>query len=99
MRYLLYLDAALAALGAAMSLCIGYVCLVFLLYRDAAPEVRSGLAPVLAVAACSVSLALIGGAATYGLWKHRSWHWLAQAALAVLLPLATVALRAELGGA
>jgi hypothetical protein len=95
-RYLLYLDAALAALGAAMSLCISYVCLVYVLYRDAAPEMRSGLHPVLVVAACCLALALVAGAAAYGLWRRRAWHWAAQAALAAFLPCAFLAIHAEL---
>jgi hypothetical protein len=95
-KYLLYLDAALAALGAAMSLCIGYVSLVYLLYRDAAPEMRNGLQPVLVVCACCLVLALVGGAAWYGLWKRHAWHWAAQAALAVFLPCAFLAIHAEL---
>jgi hypothetical protein len=95
-KYLLYLDAALAALGVAMSLCIGYVALVFVIYRDAAPDMRNGLHPVLVVAACCLALALIGSAAWYGLWKRHAWHWAAQLALVVLLPCAGLLIRTEL---
>ena len=86
MKYLLVLDAALAALGAAMTVAVSYVCLVFGLYQNTEPKLRQGFPNLLVVSACFLALALVAGWATYGTWKRRRWLWLAQTALLVLLP-------------
>ncbi len=86
MKYLLVLDAALAALGAAMTVAVSYVCLVFALYRGSEPAIQRGFPGLLVVSACFLALALIAGAATYGLWKRRRWNWPAQIALALAVP-------------
>jgi hypothetical protein len=85
-KYLLILDAALAAMGAAMTLAVSYVCLIYGLYQNAEPKIRQGFPNLLVVSACFLALALVGGWATYGVWKRRRWLWLGQAALFVLLP-------------
>ena len=86
MRYLLILDAALAALGAAMTVAVSYVCLVFALYRSSEPAIQRGFPGLLTVSACFLALAVIAGMATYGLVKRRRWNWAAQGVLAVALP-------------
>ncbi len=99
MKYLLYVDAALAALGAAMTVAISYVCLVFGIYRNTSSEIHQGLPGLLIVSACFLILALVAGAATYGLVKRRAWHWPAQALLAVLLPVLYLVVYANLKSA
>jgi hypothetical protein len=99
MKYLLYLDAALAALGAAMTVCVSYVCLVFVLYRDSEPSMRNGFPDLLVVSACFLALAVAGSAATYALWKRRPWNWPAQALLGLLLPCLFLIVYSRLGGA
>ncbi len=86
MKYLLYVDVALAALGTAMTVSVSYVCLVFGIYRSSEPGMRQGFPSLLIVSACFLALALSAGAASYGLIKHRRWNWPAQAVLAALLP-------------
>jgi hypothetical protein len=97
-KYLLVLDAALAALGAAMTVAVSYVCLVFGLYQDSEPKIRQGFPNLLVVSACFLALALVAGWATYGTWKRRRWLWLAQAALFLLLPSLYLICRGRLQG-
>jgi hypothetical protein len=85
-KYLLIVDAALAALGTAMTVAVSYVCLVFGIYRGSEPSMQRGFPGLLTVSACFLALAVIAGLATYGLWKRRRWNWPAQGVLAVSLP-------------
>jgi multisubunit Na+/H+ antiporter MnhB subunit len=87
LKYLLYFDAALAALGAAMTAAVSYVCLVFGLYQNTEPAIRRGFPGLLVVSACFLALALIAGTATWGMWKRRAWNWWAQGVLGVSLPV------------
>ena len=86
MKYLLYLDAALAALGVAMTVTVSYVCLVFGLYQGSEPAIHRGLPGLLVVSACFLAMAVLACTATWGVWKRRSWNWWAQGVLAVALP-------------
>jgi hypothetical protein len=86
-KYLLYVDAALAALGVAMTVSISYVCLVYGIFQHSEPSMRAGFPSLLVVSACFLALAVAGSCATYGLWKRRSWNWKAQTALGILLPV------------
>jgi hypothetical protein len=87
LKYLLYFDAALAALGVAMTVAVSYVCLVFGLYQHAEPAIRRGFPSLLVVSACFLALALIAGTATWGMWKRRRWNWWAQGLLGLALPV------------
>jgi hypothetical protein len=98
LKYLLYLDAALAALGVAMTAAVSYVCLVFGLYQDAEPAIRRGFPGLLIVSACFLALALIAGAATWGLAKRRRWNWWAQGVLGVSLPVLFLIVYSHLQG-
>ncbi|MDR3419115.1 MAG: hypothetical protein P4L83_23310 [Nevskia sp.] len=95
MKYLLYLDAALTALGVAMSVSIGFVCLVYALHLGES-QFRNSFSNLLAISACFVTLAVVAGCATYALWKRRRWNWAAQGALAALLPTLYLIVRARL---
>lgn len=88
MKVLLYFNAVLAAFGAVMTVVLGVVCLLFGLYRDAAPQIGRGFPSLLLVTAAFVLLMAASGTATVGVWRRRRWFWLAQAALIVLIPVA-----------
>ena len=98
MKYLLYLDAALAALGVAMTVAVSYVCLVYGLYQDTEPAIRRGFPGLLVVSGCFLALALIAGAATWGLLKRRRWNWAAQAVLGVAVPVLFLVVYSRLQG-
>ena len=99
MKYLLYVDAALAALGAAMTVSISYVCLVYGIYQSSEPGMHRGFPSLLIVSASFLALTVSAGAATYGLLKRRYWNWPAQAVLAVLLPVLYLIVYANLKSA
>ena len=87
MRYLLIADFALAAFGAALTIAIGFVALVFTIYRDASLKIASGLPAILTLTACFVALMLIAGAAGGLLKARKPAHWAAQALLVVAIPV------------
>lgn len=87
MRYLLILDLTLAALGAAMTIAVGFVALVFTIYRHESEKMEAGLPSVLAITACFIGLFLIAGAAGLLLQRQQRWHWPVQALLALSLPV------------
>lgn len=87
MKYLLWFDAVLAAVGGVMMISVGFVGGVFWLYLDASPKTRSGLPSVAIITACFAALFGIALAAFFGLRRARSWHWVAQSLLVLSLPL------------
>jgi hypothetical protein len=99
MRYLLYLDAALTALGTAMTLGISFVCLVYSLNLDASPGMRAAFPALLTVSACFLGLAVAAGSATFALVRRRRWLWWAQAVLAIALPAMGLLVWSRLAGA
>jgi len=98
-KYLLYVDAALAALGAAMTVSISYVCLVYGIYQSSEPAMHQGFPSLLIVSASFLALTVSAGVATYGLLKRRHWNWPAQAVLAVLVPVLYLIVYANLKSA
>ena len=99
MKYLLYVDAALAAMGVAMTLSVSYVCLVYGIYQSSNADMRQGFPSLLIVSASFLTLAVAASVATYGLWKRRRWKWPAQAVLGALLPALYLIVTAHLQGA
>ena len=104
MKYLLYVDAVLAALGAAMTLPMIYLCLVYSLmaagkFPGALPTMRNGLDGVIEITVGFALLMALGGLATWALWKRRGWMWPAQGALALWLPVLYFVVRGSLQSA
>lgn len=87
MKTLLWIDAVLAAVGGVMAISVGFVALVFGIFINSSPVTRSGLSGVLIITACFSLLFMLAAAATLGVRRARSWHWLLQAALVISLPL------------
>lgn len=96
MKYLLYLNLALAALGGAVSVVMAYVVLAMWYNRDALPSIGRALPNVVTVAACALLLAAVAGLSSYGLARRRRWMWAGQALLAVSLPVLLAAVLAHL---
>lgn len=87
LRYLLIVDLSLAAFGAALTIAIGFVALVFAIYRDASAKIAAGLPHILTLTACFITLMLLAGAASWLLRAKKPAHWLAQLVLAGALPV------------
>jgi hypothetical protein len=87
MKYLLYADAVLLAAGAAMSVTLGVVCLLFAIYHGVSPEITRGLPALETLTAGFLGLTLFAAAAWHGVRRARPWKWLAQAALTAVVPL------------
>ncbi len=87
LRYLLIVDLSLAAFGAALTIAIGFVALVFTIYQDASAKIAAGLPNILTLTACFIALMLLAGAASWLLRAKQPSHWLAQAVLALSLPV------------
>lgn len=87
MRYLLIVDLSLAAFGAALTIAIGFVALVFTIYQNASAKIAAGLPHILILTACFVTLMLLAGAAGWLLRAKKPAHWAAQLVLAVSLPV------------
>jgi len=86
-KYVLYLDAALLALGAVMAVTLAVVCLLFAVYYDVSLEIRRDLSSLVVVTAAFAGLTVVAAAATWSVWKQRRWRWPAQAALVAAVPL------------
>jgi len=86
-KYLLWLDAILAAFGGVMMLAIGFVGGMFWLYVDTSPKTKAGLPSVVIITVCFAVLFAVALAAFLGLRRRRRWHWAAQAVLMLSLPL------------
>lgn len=87
MKYLLILDLTLTALGAAMGVAVGFVALVYALYRHESAKMEAGVAGVFAITACFAALFLLAGSASLLLRRGLRWHWAAQALLIAAMPL------------
>lgn len=86
MRYLLILDLTLAAFGAAMTIAVGFVALIYAIYRNAQPRMGEALPGLLIMTGCFVALMLLGLAAGVLLRRRQLAHWLAQLVLFASLP-------------
>ncbi|WP_292997332.1 hypothetical protein [Nevskia sp.] len=98
MRYLLIVDLTLAALGAAFTIAVGFVALVFVVYRDTSAKMAAGLPSVLTLTACFVALTVLAGVAGWLLRAKKPSHWAAQAVLALSLPVLWQIVYANLRG-
>jgi hypothetical protein len=98
MKYLFGFDLVMAALGAAMTIAVGYVALTFAVYSSSDIRMQAGLPGVLKITACFALLTLLGGIPAWALWKQRRWHWIGQALLLIALPLLYQLVYANLGG-
>ncbi|WP_293370852.1 hypothetical protein [Nevskia sp.] len=87
MRYLLIVDLTLAAFGAALTIAIGFVALVFTIYQDASAKIAAGLPAILTLTACFIALMVFAGIASLLLRAKKPAHWAAQAVLAVSIPV------------
>ena len=87
MRYLLIVDLSLAAFGAALTLAIGFVALVFTIYQDASAKIAAGLPAILTLTACFIALMVFAGIASLLLRAKKPTHWVAQVVLAIAIPV------------
>ena len=97
MKYLLYLDAVLAAFGAVMAVVLGVVCLIFGVYRGAAPAIGRDFPSLVMVTIAFAALMLVAGVATVGVWRRRRWLWLAQGGLVAAIPAIAAAVWTGVG--
>jgi hypothetical protein len=98
MKYLLGFDIVMAAFGAAMTIAVGYVALTFAVYASTDVRMQTGLPGVLTITACFAILTLLGGVASWGLWKKQGWHWVGQGLLVAALPVLYSLVYSHLGG-
>jgi hypothetical protein len=98
MKYLLGFDIVMAALGAAMTIAVGYVALTFAVYSSADVRMQTGLPGVLTITACFALLTVLGGVAAWALWKRKNWHWIGQGVLVIAMPLLYAVVYSRLGG-
>ncbi|GAC1620824.1 MAG: hypothetical protein NVS9B10_02930 [Nevskia sp.] len=76
----------LAALGGAMTLAVGFVALVYLIYGHTSARMAEALPGVSIVTGCFLVLALLGLLAGVLLRKRQPLHWAAQLLLFASLP-------------
>lgn len=87
MRYLLITDFALAAFGASLTIAVGFVALVFTIYRDASLKIAAGLPAMLTLTTCFIALTVIAGLAGWLLKAKKPVHWAMQGVLAISVPV------------
>jgi hypothetical protein len=83
MNFLRWWTVALMLFGATMSLCIGVVCLLYVIYIDSSPEIRGELPLLEKMVGLFLILFLLGGSAVIPLWRKNRWLWPTQALLLV----------------
>jgi hypothetical protein len=90
MRYLQILNAVMLALGGALAVCMGVVCLLYGIYLDSEPQLRAEMPRLYAVTVAFAGMGLAGLAAFEA--QRRRWllRWLAQ--LLPVLPMIGLAL-------
>ena len=90
MKYLQIFNATMLALGAALAICMGVVCLQYAWYLDTEPQLRDHMPRLYAVTGAFAGLGLAGLLAF--LAQRRGWmlRWFAQ--LLPVLPLVGLAL-------
>lgn len=89
MKYLQILNASLWALGASLAICMGVVCLQYLVYLDSEPQLRASLPRLYAVTGAFAALGFAGFVAFMA--HRRQWllRWPAQ--FLVFLPMLALA--------
>ncbi len=87
MKYLLYADAVLLAVGVAMTVTLSVVCLLFAIYSGASPEITRGLPTLIFLTVAFSALTIFSGAAWQGIRRDARWKWLSQTTLAAAVPI------------
>lgn len=98
MKILLWVEIALASLGLAMTLSMGYVTIAYAIYSSSEPSMKAGLPGILTITVSFLLLTAFAGVACWALWKQRSWQWLSHGLLALSVPLLFKLVYANLGG-
>ena len=86
MRYLLVADLVLAAFGAAMTIAVGFVALIFAIYRDQSSKMAATFPDVMTITGCFIALTLLAGSAALLLRRNQPLHWLFQVLTAASIP-------------
>lgn len=86
MRYLLVADLVLAAFGAAMTIAVGFVALIFAIYRNESAKMAATFPDVMTITGCFITLTLLAGSAALLLRRQQSLHWLFQLLTAASIP-------------
>lgn len=86
MRYLLVVDLVLAAFGAAMTIAVGFVALIFAIYRDQSAKMAATFPDVMTITGCFIALTVLAGGAALLLRRNRPLHWLFQLLTAAAIP-------------
>lgn len=65
-------------IASTMTLLLAVVCLLYVIYLDASPTMREEMPALLAATGLFGVLALLAGAAFWGLRRETAWRWAAQ---------------------
>lgn len=83
MTFIRWWTAALALMGLTIALCLGVVCIQYLLYMDLEPRLRDEWPTLIASTTLFAGLGMIGAAAFWALHRRNRWLWPMQAVLLV----------------
>lgn len=83
MTFLRWWSAAIALLGASIALCLGVVCIQFVVYMDTEPRLHNDWPKLVTATTLFAILAFVGAAAFWTLHRRSRWRWPAQGLLLV----------------
>lgn len=75
MRYLYYLNCAMMALSAVLTVVLAVVCLIYVIYMGQEPQLQDELRLLLITTGLFGVMTAGGVAAVIGQRKQRHWHW------------------------